>query len=351
MKKICRFIKTLPLWLVAFLIGISFAVPANADIFYFSWEYNSVYNEKVALELELKSLKKQFKNERLSLESKIRELEDNIERLNNEIELLKKGREEDSKIFQKRIAELRKVRDILKKKGSDREKKLIEENKRIQRECQKSIDELRKNYEQEQESSIDQLAKLKEDCNKRIEDLNTRISNLNDELSNIKKLSQAQKQELERMKSQADELEKQLASEIEKGDIRLKRTHEKIIINLDDRICFDSGRAILKNDVLAALEKIAGILSKYPENNIIVEGHTDNVPISTRQYRDNWQLSTARSLAVLRYLLKNSNLSPERLTAAGFGEYHPIMSNDTPENRALNRRVDIVVVPRVLPKK
>ena len=98
------------------------------------------------------------------------------------------------------------------------------------------------------------------------------------------------------------------------------------------------------------LDKIAKILSDYPENNIVVEGHTDNVPIKTKRFRDNWELSTERALAVLHYLLRNTNLDPVRFAAAGYGEYQPIVSNDTPANKALNRRVDIVVIPRMSKK-
>ncbi len=109
-------------------------------------------------------------------------------------------------------------------------------------------------------------------------------------------------------------------------------------------------RQNLKKGVLNALDKIAKILSSYPENTIMVEGHTDNVPISTKRFRDNWALSTERALAVLNYLLRNTKLDPVRFAAAGYGEYQPIVSNDTPENKALNRRVDIVVMPRMSKK-
>ncbi|MCP4727369.1 MAG: OmpA family protein, partial [bacterium] len=235
----------------------------------------------------------------------------------------------------------------LKKKGTDREKKLIAENKKLQEQCRLTIDELREECRKEREVSIEELSKLKRAYEKENNELKSQIDNLSEELASLKKLSDAQKQELNRMSQQADEFEKQLSEEIKNGEIRLKRLHEKIIINLDDRISFDSGSSKLKKDILLALDKISEILSKYAENRIRIEGHTDNVPIHTRQFRDNWQLSTERALSVLQYLLKNAKLDPARLTAEGHGEYGPIVSNDTPENRSLNRRVDIVIVPRV----
>ena len=328
-------------------ISIVYIVPVNADIFYFSWEYNSLYNEKVALELELKSLKRQFKNEVSGLESKIRKLEDNIENLNMKLELAQKKMKEDNELSKKRVKELENIIAILKKKSGVREQELIKENKRLQEQCQRTIDELHENIQKEREANIEEYAKLKEGYEKKITKMESQISNLNDELSNIKKLTESQKIELDRMLSQADELEKHLKEEIKRGEIRLKKMHEKIIINIDDRICFDTGRAILKKDVLPALDKISKILSDFPENRILIEGHTDNVPISNIKFRDNWQLSTERSLAVLNYLLKNTKLNPARLTSEGYSEYRPIVPNDTPANRALNRRVDIVVVPRL----
>ena len=148
------------------------------------------------------------------------------------------------------------------------------------------------------------------------------------------------------MENQALELEKQLESERQKGEIRLKRFHDRLIINIDDKISFDSGDATLKKNLLPALKKISKILSQFPEYNIIVEGHTDNIPIKTKRFRNNWHLSVERSLAVLDYLLdNNSDLDPRRFTTAGYGEYKPQVPNDTSENRALNRRVDIVVIP------
>jgi chemotaxis protein MotB len=327
-----------------------FSFPAYADLFYSSGEYNATYNEKVAAELELKTVRRQFTNERANLEARIKDLEKNIDELNSKISLLEKGRADDNKAFEARIKELENVRDILQKKGGDREKQLIEENRDLQKKSKEENERLRSELQKERESKIAELAKQKAEYEKKISEFNARLAAMSNELSEIKKLSESQKRELDRMSSQAGELEKQLEQEIKKGEIRLKRLHEKLIINIDDKISFDSGQADLKKGVLNALEKIAVILSNYPENTIMVEGHTDNVPISTKRFRDNWALSTERALAVLNYLLRNTKLDPVRFAAAGYGEYQPIVSNDTTENKALNRRVDIVVMPRISKK-
>ena len=161
----------------------------------------------------------------------------------------------------------------------------------------------------ERQKHLKELSDLRNDYEKKIAELKKEIADLNNELSNLKKLTEKQKEELARMEDQAKELEKQLADEIKKGDIKLKRFHDKLIINIDDKISFDSGKADLKKEIMPALEKITAILDNFPENKIIVEGHTDNVPISTSRFRDNWQLSTERALSVLNYILREKRLN------------------------------------------
>jgi chemotaxis protein MotB len=116
-----------------------------------------------------------------------------------------------------------------------------------------------------------------------------------------------------------------------------------LVINLADTLLFDSGRAELSTDAMLLLEKLAEILE--PGNRLIrVEGHTDNMPISTARYQSNWQLSTDRATNVIMFwITKHPDLN-SRLSAAGYGEFHPVASNDKQEDRARNRRVDIVVM-------
>jgi chemotaxis protein MotB len=342
-----RIIGKSALSILVFLFFMVISGDIHAALFYTPSQYNAIYNEKVALELELQSVRKQLTNELANLESENRKLESEIDTLNKKIEILGKQMAEDKELADKRIKELEERTDILKKSGSMREKELIEENRKLQRRYEAELKELQAKLKGERENNLKEIEKLKGDYDKEISSLKAMIATLNDELSSLKKLTKLQKRELERMEAQASELEKQLEEEIKKGEIRLKRLHDKLIINIDDRICFDSGSAKLKKDVLPALNKIRNILSKYPENRIVIEGHTDNVPIHTAQFRDNWQLSTERALSVLNYVLQNKKLDEKRFSAAGYGEFNPIVSNKTAENRALNRRVDIVVIPRI----
>lgn len=120
----------------------------------------------------------------------------------------------------------------------------------------------------------------------------------------------------------------------------------EIVIRFRDHALFDSGRADIKEDALGVLTGIAKILVAHAQDiaAVRVEGHTDNVPINTPQFPSNWELSTGRAVGVLRLFAEEKGFEPRKLSAVGYGEYHPVADNDTPENRARNRRVDILIV-------
>lgn len=138
-------------------------------------------------------------------------------------------------------------------------------------------------------------------------------------------------------------LEVALAPEIREHEVYLRNTREGLIVSLQEVGFFDSGSAVMKPDATPALSKIARILSQS-QQNIRVEGQTDNVPIHNAQYSSNWELSTARATEVLRLLITQFGIAPHRLSAAGYAKYHPVASNATSKGRALNRRVDIVIL-------
>jgi len=146
--------------------------------------------------------------------------------------------------------------------------------------------------------------------------------------------------------AQTEQLELLLREEIQKGSVRLTRCEKKTILSLDSCICFDSGSAELREEVKKTLSKVAIPLRNFPDHSVQVEGHTDNVAIHTPKYPSNWELSTDRAVAVLRYLVDKQGLNPKMFSAVGYGEYRPLASNDTPENRQMNRRVDIVITSR-----
>jgi chemotaxis protein MotB len=139
------------------------------------------------------------------------------------------------------------------------------------------------------------------------------------------------------------ELQGALQHEIAMHAVTLHRETEGLIISLREFGFFDSGSAALKPSAMPALDRIASILS-VRTCRLRIEGHTDNVPIHTPQMASNWELSTARATELVRLLIQRYRFPPERLSAAGYAEYHPIASNQTLQGRAQNRRVDVVIL-------
>lgn len=116
-----------------------------------------------------------------------------------------------------------------------------------------------------------------------------------------------------------------------------------IFVDIKEAILFDSASPDIKASGVEVLKKIEGILKEF-ENEIVIEGHTDDVPMQSALYPSNWELSTGRSVSVARYLSEKGNIPPNRLSAVGYGEYKPIVPNTSEENRAINRRVNILII-------
>lgn len=121
----------------------------------------------------------------------------------------------------------------------------------------------------------------------------------------------------------------------------------KVYVSLSDKLLFKSGSASVEDKGKEALKLLGGVLEKNPDIDILVEGHTDNVPIKTSVYKDNWDLSVARATSIVRMLTNDYKIQPTRLTAAGKGEFFPKADNDTPEGRAKNRRTEIILSPKL----
>lgn len=126
------------------------------------------------------------------------------------------------------------------------------------------------------------------------------------------------------------------------GVIKVSETNNGIHITIGDPALFDTGRDEIKTIVLPVLEQIVEVINTGDEN-VRVEGHTDNVPIHNDRFKDNWELSIARAMSVIRYIRDQQVIDPRRLRPVGCGEFHPVASNDTQDGRALNRRVEIFI--------
>ena len=121
----------------------------------------------------------------------------------------------------------------------------------------------------------------------------------------------------------------------------------KVYVSMSDKLLFQSGSSAVEDKGKDALKLLAGVLEKNSDIDILVEGHTDNVPIKTSMYKDNWDLSVARATSIVRILTNDYKIVPTRLTASGKGEFFPKADNDTPEGRAKNRRTEIILSPKL----
>jgi chemotaxis protein MotB len=125
--------------------------------------------------------------------------------------------------------------------------------------------------------------------------------------------------------------------------VKMEIDRRGLVISLKEAGLFDSGSAYIKVSSYPMLAKVAESISMY-NNNIRVEGYTDNVPMSSREFKSNWELSTARATNLLHHLITFYRIDPERISATGYGQYHPVADNGTEEGRAQNRRVNIVML-------
>lgn len=173
--------------------------------------------------------------------------------------------------------------------------------------------------------------------------------------------AEALKTEIEQKQAQIESLQQEHASDrnaqlgleaemrraLESKDIAISELQGKLTVNILDRILFDSGEATLKPEGETVLRKVADVLAQFPQRRVHVVGHTDNVPIrasARTKFLSNWELSMARATSAVRFLCEHAGVDPHRLGAVGYGEFRPLADNSTPEGRARNRRIAIVVL-------
>ncbi|MCF7886412.1 MAG: flagellar motor protein MotB [Candidatus Marinimicrobia bacterium] len=147
------------------------------------------------------------------------------------------------------------------------------------------------------------------------------------------------KMNLEEKVKQLKELSKSLGYEEE---VEVLFNEGGLLIRLGNKVLFDLGEAELRKSAYPILTFVGNTIKEHNADDVIVGGHTDNLPISSSIYPSNWELSIARSLSVVKFMIDSVNVPPKKLIAAGFSQYHPLKPNDTPENRQKNRRVEFM---------
>ncbi len=160
-------------------------------------------------------------------------------------------------------------------------------------------------------------------------------------------------QENQRLGQEYEALKKSLGAEIADRDLKLRHAQSRLVLSILDHVLFDSGETTLKPSGMKVLEHVSAALKKISDREIHVEGHTDNRPIRgplAKRYPTNWELSTSRATTVVRYLIEQAGLPAPNLSAVGYADTRPVAPNDTEASRAENRRIEILLYPKGLPR-
>jgi chemotaxis protein MotB len=160
-------------------------------------------------------------------------------------------------------------------------------------------------------------------------------------------ISEALKKETEDMAEIKRRIDHYIAENDLSAQLETKLNPEMLMISIQDNALFDSGSAVIKPESQKLAIIISEMLKEYPNYNVEVAGHTDNIPINNREFETNWDLSVKRSLNFMKYLLKTNSIDEARFRTIGYGEYHPVATNSTEEGRAKNRRVEINILRNI----
>jgi len=199
---------------------------------------------------------------------------------------------------------------------------------------------------------LENVLKAKSDSlSQTIVELRQKVAGLESENAGLKQdiaALQKSREETQKASKTYEDLVAKMKGEIAQGQMTISELKGKLTVNMVDAILFDSGKAEVKPEGQAILQKIISILKDVKDKAIRTEGHTDNVPIIgmlAKKYPTNWELSAARAINVTRYL-QEQGIDPAHLSAVAYGEYKPVAANDTPEGKAKNRRIEIILVPK-----
>jgi chemotaxis protein MotB len=186
-------------------------------------------------------------------------------------------------------------------------------------------------------------AKFQDDLSALSTTSNLTIADQAKRLKNLQSLIQAQKDVMAKLKSSiSDALVNYKSDEL---SVYIKDGN--VYVSLEEKLLFKSGSDKVDPKGKEALKTLAQVLNNTKDITVVIEGHTDNVPIKTNRFEDNWDLSSARATSIVRILTKDNGFDPGRITASGRGKFHPVKSNETAEGRAGNRRTEIILSPNL----
>jgi chemotaxis protein MotB len=316
---------------------------------------------------ELEATKKTAAQQAADLEALKKKSQAQTDQLQQQLAGLQQNLDQEAsqrKAAEQRAAELAKERESLEARSSELQSRLdgLEKEKgQLNGELSNvrgQITDLEQKFTSGNASSQEEIAKLK----KQASDLEANAARIAKEREQLREeqarlaaaLDQeraAKEEEIKRLTRTQEELSKSLQDEISKGNITIQQVRDRLTINMVDRVLFDSGQAQVKPAGVKVLKQVSDILKTVTDKQIRIEGHTDNVPISSKlqdRFKTNWELSTARATTVVRYLIDQGSVDRQHLSAVGYADTQPLASNDSEEGRSSNRRIEIVLYPKDL---
>lgn len=290
-------------------------------------------SQKKFLELEDQFQSLERTNEQLTAKledckSEKAALEDEIRYSKDRINILKSQRDElikDFELTKDKFDKLEESYNALEKNSSQ----ALAENSKQNRELLQQLEDKERTLAKEQER-LEQLQKDLQSRSKRVEELENLIAEKEQKMNTLK-----------------DNLSKALTN-FEGQGLSVEMRDGKVYVSMENKLLFDSGSWNVGQEGQKAVQELGKVLANNPDINVLIEGHTDDVPYGGNgPLKDNWDLSTKRATEVLKLLLKNSQIQPGNLTAAGKGKYAPLAPNTTEEGKAKNRRIEVVLTPKL----
>ncbi|PKN76543.1 MAG: chemotaxis protein MotB [Deltaproteobacteria bacterium HGW-Deltaproteobacteria-10] len=233
---------------------------------------------------------------------------------------------------------------------NDKHKALTDENNALKEQIKKLTGDVtditgkRDELDKVLKSKTDDLSKAISESRQKVADLEAENKKLKDNVAQL----QTKSQEVEKQSNTFQELMQEMKGEIAQGQIAISELKGKLTMDVVDKILFASGESAVKKEGLAVLKRVVEILKNVKDKNIRIEGHTDNIQITSRLakvYPTNWELSAARAINVTKYL-QQQGIDAKILSATAFGEFQPLADNSTPEGRSKNRRIAIILLPK-----
>jgi chemotaxis protein MotB len=284
----------------------------------------------------------EIKKENNSLSTENTELKDRLSRLTSEVSQLisdSTKRASTCRQLRSQLDDLNEAYDLLSAKNSQMMSNKAEETKRLLKELQNTREDL---LEKE-----DELLTLEQSLSVKQKELLNTQKELVDREQKVVELQSI----INRKDSLLSALKDRISSALlgfEGDGLTITQKNGKVYISLEEQLLFASGSWQVDSRGRDALSKLSKSLESQKDINVLIEGHTDNIPFGGRgQIKDNWDLSVVRATAIVGILTSSSSIAPERLTAAGKGEFVPIQTNDTPEGRSANRRIEIILTPKL----